>query len=63
MRIIHKGLEPSSLRDWKRKNPHGQYNQLTDDIRRSIRQQALGEQFYLCATPVKVSIRTNIDIT
>jgi uncharacterized protein (TIGR02646 family) len=49
MRTIHKELEPSSLRDWKRKNPHGQYNQLTDDIRRSIRQQALGEQFYLCA--------------
>lgn len=49
MRTISKGPEPSSLTAWKRKNLHGYYHQLTDDIRRSIRQQALGEQFYLCA--------------
>lgn len=49
MRTISKELEPTSLTAWKRKNPHGQYNQLTDDIRRSIRQQVLGDQFYLCA--------------
>jgi len=49
MRTISKGGEPSSLMDWKRTNPHGCYNQLTEDIRRTIRQHALEEQFYLCA--------------
>jgi len=49
MRTISKGAEPSNLTAWKRTNPHGQYNQLTQDIRRIIRQHALEEQFYLCA--------------
>jgi uncharacterized protein (TIGR02646 family) len=49
MRTIKKESEPPSLIDWKRKNPQGQYPQLTDDLRRIIRQQALEEQFYLCA--------------
>jgi len=49
MRTISKGSEPSSLTAWKRTNPHGRYNQLTEDIRRIIRQHALEEQFYLCA--------------
>jgi uncharacterized protein (TIGR02646 family) len=49
MRIISKGSEPSSSVDWKRSNPQARYNQLTEDIRRTIRQHALEEQFYLCA--------------
>ncbi len=49
MRTIGKGTEPSSLSIWKQKNPNGQYAELTEDIRRAIRQQALEEQFYLCA--------------
>ncbi|MEQ9549092.1 MAG: TIGR02646 family protein [Coleofasciculus sp. G3-WIS-01] len=49
MRTISKGTEPSNLTDWKQANPHGRYNQLTEDIRRTIRQYALVEQFYLCA--------------
>lgn len=49
MRTISKGAEPSSLTAWKRTNPHGRYNQLTEDIRRTIREHALAEQFYLCA--------------
>ena len=49
MRTISKGAEPSNLTAWKHINPHGRYNQLTEDIRRLIRQHALEEQFYLCA--------------
>jgi len=49
MRTISKGSEPSDLTAWKRANPHGRYNQLTEDIRQTIRQHALKEQFYLCA--------------
>jgi uncharacterized protein (TIGR02646 family) len=49
MQTISKGLEPSSLTAWKRKNPHKKYNDLTDDLRRAIRQKAIEEQFYLCA--------------
>jgi uncharacterized protein (TIGR02646 family) len=49
MRIISKGSEPSSSVAWKRSNPQARYNQLTEDIRRTIRQHALEEQFYLCA--------------
>ncbi len=49
MRTISKKPEPPSLTAWKRTTPHGHYNQLTEDIRRTIRQQALEEQFYLCA--------------
>jgi uncharacterized protein (TIGR02646 family) len=49
MRTIKKGSEPPSLSVWKRENPHGQYNQLTENVRPTIRQQALEEQFYLCA--------------
>ena len=49
MRTISKGSEPSNLTAWKRKNPNGRYDRLTEDIRRTIRQHALEEQFYLCA--------------
>ena len=49
MQTIHKGAEPSSLAAWKLSNPHGCYDDLTGDIRRTIRQHALEEQFYLCA--------------
>lgn len=49
MRTISKGSEPSSLTAWKQANPHKRYNQLTEDIRQTIRQYALEEQFYLCA--------------
>jgi len=49
MRNISKLIEPPDLTAWKRVNPHGRYNQLTEDIRRIIRQHTLEEQFYLCA--------------
>jgi uncharacterized protein (TIGR02646 family) len=49
MRTISKESEPSSLTSWKRANPHGRYNQLTEDVRRTIRRHTLEEQFYLCA--------------
>ncbi len=49
MRTINKGSEPSSLTDWKQANPHKHYRQLTEEVRRTIRQHALKEQFYLCA--------------
>jgi len=54
MRTINKGLEPSSLTAWKKKNPNGVYNDLNETeegktIRASIRDYALKEQFYLCA--------------
>ena len=41
MRTISKGAEPSNLTAWKHINPHGRYNQITEDIRRIIRQHAL----------------------
>lgn len=49
MRKINKGSEPPDLTAWKKKNPHGRYNQLPEEIRRIIREYALKEQFYLCA--------------
>ena len=49
MRKISKQTEPITLTNWKQANPHGRYDQLTSDIRQAIRQQALQEQFYLCA--------------
>jgi uncharacterized protein (TIGR02646 family) len=49
MRTISKGPEPSDLTVWKQKNPHGDYSQLTSRVRKTIRQHALKEQFYLCA--------------
>jgi uncharacterized protein (TIGR02646 family) len=49
MRTIRKGDEPPSLSAWKRANPHKNYAKLSPEIRQSIRQQSLEEQFYLCA--------------
>lgn len=49
MRKIDKGVEPSMLTVWKRKNPNGQYADLDDVTRRAIRQVLLEEQYYLCA--------------
>lgn len=49
MRAISKGPEPSDLKAWKRKNPCGCYENLPSSIRQTIRQNALEEQFYLCA--------------
>jgi uncharacterized protein (TIGR02646 family) len=49
MRTISKGAEPSSFLAWKRANPHERYKQLPEDIRQTIRQYALKEQFFLCA--------------
>jgi uncharacterized protein (TIGR02646 family) len=49
MRLIHKRPEPPELQAWKRNNPHGRYVELDFVVRRSIRQQALQEQFFLCA--------------
>jgi hypothetical protein len=54
MRTISKGTEPSCLTVWKKKNPHGVYDDLdkTEEgkvVRATIRDHALNEQFYLCA--------------
>jgi len=54
MRTISKGAEPCCLKAWKRKNPHGAYDDLdkTEEgkvVRAKIRDYALNEQFYLCA--------------
>jgi uncharacterized protein (TIGR02646 family) len=49
MRTIRKGTEPLNLSAWKRANPHKNYGQLPAEVRQSIRQQSLEEQFYLCA--------------
>ncbi|MDV6344014.1 hypothetical protein [Nitrosomonas sp. Is37] len=49
MRKINKGREPASLIAWKRTNPVGDYNQLTEIERQDIRDACLQEQFYLCA--------------
>jgi uncharacterized protein (TIGR02646 family) len=49
MRTIRKGTEPLSLSAWKRDNPHKNYAKLSAEVRQSIRQQSLEEQFYLCA--------------
>jgi uncharacterized protein (TIGR02646 family) len=49
MRAIRKEIEPPLLKAWKRANPNKLYQDLPDEIRRTIRQSALEEQFYLCA--------------
>ena len=54
MRTINKGSEPPCLTEWKRKNPRGVYKDLDSteegiNIRASIRECSLDEQFYLCA--------------
>lgn len=49
MRKITKGLEPPELTTWKRKNPHGQYTNLSHIERQAINEAARSEQFGLCA--------------
>jgi uncharacterized protein (TIGR02646 family) len=54
MRTIRKGAEPANLTIWKKKNPHGKYEDLDRTeagrvIRATIRDCVLKEQFYLCA--------------
>ena len=49
MRKITKGAEPKELSDWKRKNPHGRYPDLTNIERGAINQSTRKEQFGLCA--------------
>ncbi|MCW7551335.1 hypothetical protein NX722_01495 [Endozoicomonas gorgoniicola] len=51
MRRISKieGFEPESLRQWKARNPRGNYGDLTEKERQDIRAACLEEQFYLCA--------------
>lgn len=50
MRKIKKTAEPPSLTEWKKANPgKTRYTQLPDNVRRSIREQALQDQYYLCA--------------
>lgn len=49
MRKITKGSEPSELTTWKRKNPHGQYTDLSHIERQAINDAARSEQFGLCA--------------
>ncbi len=51
MRKITKrvGFEPQSLTDWKRRNPHGKYTDLSTLEREDIRSECLEEQYCLCA--------------
>jgi uncharacterized protein (TIGR02646 family) len=49
VRKITKGLEPSILTMWKRKNPHGKYTDLSSIERQAINDATRQEQFGLCA--------------
>lgn len=52
MQQITKGIEPTKLAEYKRKNPTHRYDDLGEDpeqIRPTIRQACLEEQLYLCA--------------
>lgn len=49
MRKIDKTNEPKSLKNYKKKNPNGSYDNLVWNIRQDIRQSCLIEQCYLCA--------------
>lgn len=50
MKKIRKTSEPTALTGWKKANPgKSKYDQLSDDVRRAIREHALQEQHYLCA--------------
>lgn len=51
MRHIDKStvVEPASLTAWKIHNPYKTYKDLDKQIRQDIRQQALIDQYYLCA--------------
>ncbi|WP_226092855.1 TIGR02646 family protein [Dickeya oryzae] len=49
MRKITKGTEPASLTAWKRANPNGRYDNLTETERQDIRDACVKEQFGLCA--------------
>lgn len=49
MRKIIKGNEPIPLAAWKRANPNGRYQQLTNFERQAIREACTQEQHYLCA--------------
>lgn len=61
MRKIYKTHEPTSLADYKRKNPTHQYSNLTDEVRQDIRKQCTEEQYYLCAYCCKEISGTNVD--
>lgn len=49
MQKITKGNEPAELTSWKRKNPHGRYDDLSHVERGAINETTLNEQFGLCA--------------
>lgn len=49
MRKITKGIEPTELTSWKRKNPHGRYDDLSHVERGAINEATRKEQFGLCA--------------
>lgn len=49
MRKIIKGNEPTRLAAWKRANPSGRYQHLTNFERQAIRETCTKEQHYLCA--------------
>jgi uncharacterized protein (TIGR02646 family) len=49
VRKIIKRQEPHELTTWKRKNPHGQYTELSHIERRAINDATRLEQFGLCA--------------
>lgn len=62
MRKITKRVdfEPRSLTDWKRRNPHGKYTDLSILERQDIRSECLKEQYCLCAYCCKsISVKEN----
>lgn len=63
MRKITKRVdfEPVSLENWKRRNPQGNYADLTGVERQDIREECATEQFYICAYCCKPISGTNLD--
>ncbi len=52
MRKINKGAEPECLTQWKQNNPKSSYAVLSEsapELRKTIRQSLLTEQYHLCA--------------
>lgn len=55
------GYEPSSLTDWKTRNPNGNYKQLNSFVKKEIRLECAKEQFYLCSYCCRSVSGTSID--
>lgn len=60
MRKIEKGAEPEALTEFKRKNPRAIYKDINDELRKSIREACVKEQFYLCAYCCKQITSSNL---